>query len=111
MSSPKKELRTYRRNIRFTESEFMHIKERAKELDMKDTEYIRHASVSSTIIRDKKITKELIAQTARIGNNLNQIAHSLNRARLQNKLGEEDYTALIEKLDFCAHYLNELSKG
>ena len=64
--------------IRVSEEELMQIKEKVAQSGKNQQEYIIEALTQPTITNTDGI-KELIPELKRIGNNLNQIAHALNR--------------------------------
>lgn len=51
--------------------------------------------------------RSLATQINRMGNNLNQVAHTLNSAQIANKLTREQCLDAIERLDHIRALLNE----
>lgn len=54
---------------------------------------------------------QLIFQLRKIGNNVNQIAHALNLANMNNDLSDFNYKNLLNQLVLIEHRLNQLSKA
>ncbi|ABI60792.1 plasmid mobilization protein [Nitrosomonas eutropha] len=51
--------------------------------------------------------RSLVTQVNRMGNNLNQVAHTLNSAQLAGKLARDECLQAIERLDHIRALLNE----
>ncbi|MGD9554415.1 MAG: plasmid mobilization relaxosome protein MobC [Arcobacteraceae bacterium] len=54
---------------------------------------------------------QLIFQLRKIGNNVNQIAHALNLANMNNDLSDFNYKNLLNQLVLIEHRLNQLLKA
>ena len=51
--------------------------------------------------------RSLATQINRIGNNINQVTHTLNSAQVAGKLTRDEYLDAIERLDHFRALLNE----
>jgi len=59
-------------------------------------------------IEFQEVISNLIASLNHIGNNINQIAHILNIANVNNNLSEVDYETIINNLAVITNNISEL---
>lgn len=88
--------------IRVSEEELSQIKEKVKQSEKNQQQYIIEALTQSNIANTDGI-KELIPELKRVGNNLNQIAHALNDSSYN--LITENQKELTEILQSLKQYL------
>ena len=98
-------------NLRLTLSEFEQLEEIALSKKITKSELILN------LVFDKKVSKQVsrdlikvIQSQNKIGNNLNQIARTLNTAKLENVLNIVDYKNLIDKLEIIENQLENIYK-
>ncbi len=98
-------------NLRLTLSEFEQLEEIAFSKKITKSELILN------LVFDKKVSKQVsrdlikvIQSQNKIGNNLNQIARTLNTAKLENVLNIVDYKNLIDKLEIIENQLENIYK-
>ena len=98
-------------NLRLTLSEFEQLEEIALSKKITKSELILN------LVFDKKVSKQVgrdlikvIQSQNKIGNNLNQIARTLNTAKLENVLNIIDYKNLIDKLEIIENQLENIYK-
>ena len=98
-------------NLRLTLSEFEQLEEIALLKKITKSELILN------LVFDKKVSKQVgrdlikvIQSQNKIGNNLNQIARTLNTAKLENVLNIIDYKNLIDKLEIIENQLENIYK-
>lgn len=100
---PKDERHSCEMNIRFTPSQHAAIVEEAREAGIAPRAYVRHLAlgrdvkVERPIVLDASDIRPAVVHLARIGNNLNQIAHWLNRhTAMDDGLRRETLDVLAE---------------
>jgi len=99
-------------NIRISEEQYKQLCFKAQAVSKSNSEYIREAISTSEVKQDSsKIKSELIASLNHIGNNINQIAHSLNIAKKSDKLSGIDYKDLINHLTIIERYMKDISEN
>ena len=99
-------------NIRMSNELFNLLTLKAKAVGKSNSEFIREAIQETEVKQsNSKDTSKLIASLNQIGNNINQIAKSLNSAKLQNKLEDIDYKDLLNSLTISQRYLKDISEN
>ncbi len=102
--------------IRFDDIELEILQNDINKIDekMDKSKYIREVlfNKNKPIIIESKSDKnnklKMIAQTKKIGNNINQLAHSLNVAKNENSLNKINFKNLYQKLISIDNRLEEL---
>ncbi|MEA2018243.1 MAG: plasmid mobilization relaxosome protein MobC, partial [Campylobacterota bacterium] len=85
--------------FRLSEELYNMLQLKASASNMNASDYLRSAINTSDIkIDDRKDIGKLICSINRIGNNINQIAHNLNKANNSNKLDDINYNNILDKL-------------
>ena len=85
---------------------------KSRAINMNKTEYVTKAILDSYIKEDNsKDIARLIGSINKIGNNINQIAYNLNIAKNNNKLGEQNFEDLLNKLIIIEYKLKEVLKN
>ena len=80
MGTEKRGNRTFRKLIRFRESEYARIAERARECGLTPARYIRETALGTAPkARHNHLEMEMIRELSRIGNTLNQLAQMAKR--------------------------------
>ena len=85
--------------IRFTDDEYNQLKEKADELDISLSTYIRKKTLGNREKISTKCDKELLYEINRIGNNLNQIAKYCNTTKTIDKLVLKSLVEIEKKLN------------
>jgi len=92
--------RTKRITIRLTNDEYLLLKQKANNLDITLSEYIRKKILGNRERITNKCTKELLLyEINRIGNNLNQIARHCNINKSVDKLVLKELVDIEKKLN------------
>ena len=74
--------KTHRLNIRFDDDEYATFLERANNAGLKPTDFLRRSALKSTVkITDQQPIHELNVHLARIGRDINTVAHHCNKYR------------------------------
>ena len=96
-------------NLKMSDELYNMIVFKARANNMNVSEFIR-TSVKKADIKynDSKDISNLIASLNHIGNNINQIAHILNIANVNNNLSEVDYETIINNLAVITNNISEL---
>jgi hypothetical protein len=95
-SKARKPRRTSRLEVRLTPAELAELRSRAKEAKLRPSAYVR-ASILGQVPRMVPALNVGIAQAlSRIGNNVNQIARSLNQRSGEDPTGDELVQAYAE---------------
>jgi len=98
--------------IRLDDKLIEKINKRANELNITTSDYIRQAIELSfgkgDCIKQKGELPLLILTLNRLGNNLNQIARTLNYAKKADKLNEVNYDKLLNELIAIRQFLKDL---
>ncbi len=92
MEQNKKQNRTKKVTVRFTQEEFEKLKEKAEFEGITVSDFVRKSVLRLKPRKVAKECKELAYHLAKIGNNINQIARRTNKNR------EVDFLALEELL-------------
>ena len=74
------------------------------------SDYIRQLIKNDNNVKNSMDNGKLLGQINKIGNNINQIAHVLNTANMQNKLEHIDYNNLLDKLILIEYRIKEFAK-
>ena len=99
-------------NVRFTESEWALVVERAEAAGRAPRELARDAllkgrMVASAPVQAARADAELAGQVARIGNNLNQLVRSLNEAKAAGTLDIVSLKMAVDRVDALRRELSE----
>jgi len=97
--------------IRLTDELLTELTIKSKSLKMNNSEFIRNAISNTTITYkdNKKDIQQIVNAMNRIGNNINQIAHTLNIAKNANELNNIQYDNLLDKLTILTAHMKELT--
>ena len=105
MTKPKKDIsRPYRITIRFTDTEYHHIIDTAKEAGLTLSEYIRKMTLEGKItfhfetVADMTELQKLTHEIGKIGSNLNQIAKYFNTGGFRSNAMEAEIRNCISQL-------------
>ncbi|HGF7952266.1 TPA: plasmid mobilization relaxosome protein MobC [Enterococcus faecium] len=105
MARPKKEFtRPYRITIRFTDVEYEHISDTAKEARLTLSEYIRKMALEGKltfhceVVADMTELQKLTNEIGNIGSNLNQIAKYFNTGGIRSNAMEAEIRNCISQL-------------
>lgn len=104
MKENKKEARI---PVRMTIDEMADIRNRANELGISMSSFMRKAALNQKII--VKTDKEMVRQIRYIGNNINQIAHQLNMYS-DVKIIEKTYKEILEYKEMLQIIIDNISK-
>jgi hypothetical protein len=104
MKENKKEARI---PVRMTIAEMADIRNRANELGISMSSFMRKAALNQKII--VKTDKEMVRQIRYIGNNINQIAHQLNMYS-DVKIIEKTYKEILEYKEMLQIIIDNISK-
>lgn len=87
-------------NLKLTESDYNSVKEKAEELGMKPTQYVRQMTLRGEIkSRYTLVQLDLMRKLAGMANNLNQVARQANKSGFSNSVMEViKVTGQIKKL-------------
>ena len=91
--------RTKKITIRLTSDEYLLLKQKANNLDITLSEYIRKKILGNREKIINKCTKELLYEINRIGNNLNQIAKHCNIRKSVDKLVLKELVDIEKRLN------------
>lgn len=80
----KSEIRSKTMSMKLSESEYNLIREKAFELDLKPSTFTRLTALDHQLPRPIA-DRQLLAHISRIGGNLNQVAHRLNKGDQESK--------------------------
>jgi hypothetical protein len=100
------ELLEKRITLRIYASEHSKLIENCKKSGIKLSEYLRLAINNSNIVIVSKSDKLMLAQLKRIGNNLNQIAKSVNTVK--DIETNKRYSVLLSKIEFDIEAIKKL---
>ncbi len=76
------------------------------------SDYIRQSITQSDIkVNNSKDIFALIGSVNKVGNNINQIAHTLNIANKNNNLNDIDYNNIIDSLLLIEYQLKDIIKN
>lgn len=96
-------------NFRLSGELFNILNLKAKATNRTNSDYIRSLIANTEIsINEEKEIVRLISSINHIGNNINQIARTLNKANLSNKLSDIEYEKLLNRLIIIENNLSEL---
>ena len=85
---------------------------KSKASNMTASNYIRTSINNSKIkVDDSKDIGKLIGAINKVGNNINQIAYTLNKANNSNRLNDIDYNNILDKLIIIEYQLKEILKN
>jgi len=99
-------------NLRLSQELYNMLQLKSKASNMTASNYIRTSINSSQIkIDNSKDIGKLIGAINKIGNNINQIAYTLNKANNNNELNNIDYNNILDKLIIIEHQQSELLKS
>lgn len=99
-------------NIRISIELFNLLTLKAKAVGKSNSEFIREAIQETEVKQsNSKDISKLIASLNYIGNNINQIAKSLNIAKIENKLSDRDYNDILNSLTISQSYLKDISEN
>ena len=99
-------------NLRLSQELYNMLKLKSKASNMTASNYIRTSINSSQIkIDNSKDIGKLIGAINKVGNNINQIAYTLNKANSSNKLNDIDYNNLLDKLTIIEYQLKDIIKS
>lgn len=98
--------------VRMTNELFNLLVFKAKAVNKSNSEFVREAIQQTEVKQsNSKDISKMIASLNHIGNNINQIAKSLNGAKLKNKLDDIDYKDLLNSLVISQRYLKDISEN
>ena len=100
--------------LRFTEKELKNLKEKAQKTKIKDfNTYLRTLIFDKkiTILTEDKNTSNLTYQIAKIGNNLNQIAHYFNIKKEENPTISNEHLKTFDEIKFLLFEVNKSLKN
>jgi len=99
-------------NIRMNEDILNTLIVKASAVNMNRSEYIIKAILDSDIkVDNSKDISMLLGSINKIGNNINQIAKSLNIANSSNKLDDINYNNILDNLTIIEYKLKDILKG
>ena len=101
-----------RTSFRLRQASYDTLEAKAKEAGITIREWLEEAILANRtrIVERRKPSADLSSlatQINRMGNNLNQVAHTLNAAQLAGKLTMEECLSAIKRLDHIRALLNE----
>lgn len=100
-----------RLEIRLTSELYNTLLIKSKASNITISNYIRNTITNSDLkVDNSKNIGKLIGSVNSVGNNLNQIAHNLNKANNSNKLDDVNYDSILNKLIIIEQQLNEMIK-
>lgn len=100
-----------RLEIRLTSELYNTLLIKSKASNITISNYIRNTITNSDLkVDNSKNIGKLIGSVNSVGNNLNQIAHNLNKANNSNKLNNVNYDSILNKLIIIEQQLNEMIK-
>lgn len=123
MARPKKKpgaFRTFRLEIRLTQSEQTALFLKATESGLSMSDYVRLTVLNVPPIQKKAEPEraaliKILGQLGKIGGNVNQIAHELHRERITGQgriVKDETITAALDGVKVLSdHLINKLSSG
>jgi len=99
-------------NLRLSQELYNMLQLKSRASNMTASNYIRTAINSSQIkIDNSKDIGKLIGSINKVGNNINQIAHTLNKANNSNKLKDIEYNNILNKLTIIEYQLKDIIKS
>lgn len=103
--------------VRFTEAQFQSLSEEARAAGIPLAAYVRQLALSRNItiehpiVLDATDVRPAVVQLARIGNNLNQIAHRLNRSEQPDEEMKRHTLATLAEVRESARALTAAAGG
>ena len=114
---PKEEIRDKRVAVRFTQEEFDQLQHEAGLAGLTVAEYVlsltrkRNVKLTNKVVLDASHIQPAVRQLARVGNNLNQIAHWLNHhSRVDERFNDEAIETLLQ-VRRAVQKLTDLASG
>lgn len=99
-------------NIRLSSELFNILNLKSIATNRTNSDYIRSLILNTEIsINEEKDIVKLINSINHIGNNINQIARTLNKANLSNKLNDVQYEKILNRLIVIESNLSEILRA
>jgi len=99
-------------SIRLSEEVIKTLEFKSKAININKTAYITKSILDSDIKADNsRDIRSLLNAINKIGNNINQIAHTLNIANKNDNLKDVKYDDLLNQMIIIEHHLKDILKG
>ena len=96
-------------NIRLTKELYNMLIMKSEASNLSYSNFLRSLIINTEIkIDNSRDISKLIGSVNKMGNNLNQIAHTLNVANNKDKLDDIEYDKILNELILIEQYLKEL---
>lgn len=95
-------------NIRLSSSLYYMLQFKSASANLKVSDYVRTLIIKNEVkFNNKKDVGKLIGAINRVGNNLNQIAHGINKVNVINKNEKINCDEILEELIYIENLLQE----